>query len=272
MKKLYRKLAVLTVIMLCPVIMAKQAYSAIPITTDSRIKTLVYNENEVFQLTLHYGYQSNIEFANNEEIETLSVGNSYSWKITPVGRRLFIKPLEGAARTNMTVITNKRTYQFEIQSKDPNDSLDDELVYVVRFFYPDPNFAAQQPKIDTAAFAPQIIQPQAQIVPQQFSQGSGQSQFAMPQVQQQGAFNFNYSITGPDAIAPLKIFDDGKQLFMQFPNNNASIPYIFTVDAKNKETSTTYSRQDEYIVIKSVPQRLVLKLDNNVVNVFKEGR
>src|SRR5690606_34865584 len=38
-----------------------------PITTDSRIKTLVYNANEVYQLKFHYGYQSFIEFSNDEE-------------------------------------------------------------------------------------------------------------------------------------------------------------------------------------------------------------
>ncbi len=227
------------------------AQAGIPITTDSRIKTLVYNENEVFHLTLHYGYQSNIEFANNEEIETLSVGNSYSWKITPVGRRLFIKALEGAARTNMTVITNKRTYQFEIESKDPDDNLDEELVYVVRFFYPDASFDKPLPKIDTRKFMPAQPVQAAQMAPQ-------------------NSYNFSYSITGPDKIAPVKIFDDGKELFLQFPNNNALLPYIFIIGPDNTENRTTYSRQGEYIVIKSLPEKLVLRLNQDTVNVFKE--
>ena len=42
---------------------------SIPTTTDSRIRTLVYNPNEVYQLKFHYGYQSFIEFAEDEEIE-----------------------------------------------------------------------------------------------------------------------------------------------------------------------------------------------------------
>ena len=44
----------------------------IPITTDSRIKTLVYNANEIYQLKFHYGYQSYIEFSEKESIETTS--------------------------------------------------------------------------------------------------------------------------------------------------------------------------------------------------------
>ena len=98
------------------------------LTTDSRIKTYIYNPNEVYLLVLHYGFQSHIEFAKNETIETITLGESFAWKLTPLGNKLFIKPMEKNIRTNMTIITNKRTYQFDIVSKD--------LVYVVRFQYP----------------------------------------------------------------------------------------------------------------------------------------
>lgn len=241
MKKFYK------ILIICvSTLFMQTAQAAIPITTDSRIKTLVFNENEVFHLTLHYGFQSNIEFAENEEVETISVGNSYSWKISPVGRRLFLKPLEGAAKTNMTVITNKRTYQFEIESKDPNDSMDEDLVYVVRFFYPSESFDKPLPKIDTEKFIPESIK-------------------------KEDNFNFGYSLTGPDSIAPVKVFDDGKHTFLKFPNNNASIPHIFIVNNK-QETRATYSRVGEYIVIKTIIDELALRLGNDVVRVFNDSR
>jgi hypothetical protein len=75
----------------------------IPITTDSRIKTLVYNANEVFQLKFHYGYQSFIEFSDDEETEMISIGESFAWRLTPAGKRLFIRPLEIGAHTNLTL-------------------------------------------------------------------------------------------------------------------------------------------------------------------------
>lgn len=112
------------------------ALADVPITTDSRIKTYVYNENEVFLVVVHYGYQSSIEFGLGEEVETLSIGDSYAWKINPLGRRLFIKPLEENIHTNMTVITNRRAYQFDLVSKLPEDNIDKELSYVVKFYYP----------------------------------------------------------------------------------------------------------------------------------------
>lgn len=106
------------------------------LTTDSRIKTYIYNKNDIYLLVLHFGFQSQIEFAKGEEVQTISFGDSYAWKVTPLGNRLFIKPLERNIRTNMTIITNKRVYQFDLVSKEPIDGEEKDLVYVVRFFYP----------------------------------------------------------------------------------------------------------------------------------------
>jgi type IV secretion system protein VirB9 len=108
----------------------------LPITTDNRIKTYIYNPNEVYLLVLHFGFQSHLEFSKNEEVQTITLGDSYAWKITPLNNRLFIKPLEKNIRTNMTIITNKRTYQFDIVAKELEDGEEKDLVYVVRFYYP----------------------------------------------------------------------------------------------------------------------------------------
>ena len=113
------------------------SYADIPLATDRRIKTYVYNDNVVYLLLIRSGFQSSVEFENGEEIKTLSLGDAYSWNITPVGNRMFIKPLEDEVRTNMTVITNKRTYQFDVVSqKSEEDSMDQDISYVVRFYYP----------------------------------------------------------------------------------------------------------------------------------------
>jgi type IV secretion system protein VirB9 len=130
------RILLLTLVLFCAFVEASLAVN--PVTTDNRIKTFVYNPNEVYTVVINYGYQTNIEFSKGEEVETLSIGDTYSWKITPVGRRLFIKPLEEDVNTNMTVVTNKRTYQFDVVSKsmEPND-VDMELAYVVKFYYPE---------------------------------------------------------------------------------------------------------------------------------------
>jgi type IV secretion system protein VirB9 len=106
------------------------------ITTDNKIKTYIYNPNEVYLLVLHFGFHSSIEFAKNEEVKTIVLGDSYAWDIRPVLNRLFVRPLEKNIRTNMTIVTNKRTYEFDIAAMEPEEGHEKDLVYVIRFYYP----------------------------------------------------------------------------------------------------------------------------------------
>lgn len=108
----------------------------LPITRDTRIKTYIYNPSEVYLLILHFGYQSHIEFAAGETIETISLGDSYAWKITPLGNRLFVRPLEKNIKTNMTILTNRRAYQFDIVAKELDIGEEADLVYQIKFLYP----------------------------------------------------------------------------------------------------------------------------------------
>src|SRR5574343_413717 len=98
------------------------------VSLDSRIKTFLYNENEIFSLKFRIGYHSIIQFSGEEEIEVISVGDPYPWKMTPIDKKLFIEPIEPGVKTNMTVITNKRMYLFEIESDVTNSSDDADII------------------------------------------------------------------------------------------------------------------------------------------------
>lgn len=132
--KMVVRIIIAILITFCHTIIA-QDYN-LTLTHDSRIKKYIYNPNDVYLLRLHFGYQSQIEFEKSETIQTISLGDTYSWKITPINNRIFINPMEKNARTNMTIITNKRTYQFDIVSQEFNKDDISQLVYVVSFFYP----------------------------------------------------------------------------------------------------------------------------------------
>ena len=103
--------------------------------TDSRIRTYVYNENDIYLVVMDTGFQSIIEFSPDEKVQTMSLGENYAWSVTPMEQRLFIKPLERNIRTNMSVTTNLRTYYFDLVSKSQNET-DADVAYVIRFFYP----------------------------------------------------------------------------------------------------------------------------------------
>ena len=244
-----------------------------PVTTDSRIKTLVYNPNEVYQLKFHYGYQSFIEFADDEETEMISIGESFAWSLTPAGKRLFIRPLEIGAHTNMTIITNKRTYQFDIGSAEYDGRADEELVYTVRFYYPEIGVSIpippqlSQPNIPLNARP----QPMTAIVKNPIPlQNIGQP--LSPEVIGSGRdLNFKYSIAGrSDNITPLKIYDDGKETFFQFKDKNLIVPAINNVDIFGNEQSIGYAIREGFIVVPGTYSQFTLRLADSLICVFNE--
>ena len=220
-----------------------------PVVTDSRIKTLVYNENDVYSLLTHYGYQANIEFGPKERIETVSVGDRVGWQIIPAGRRLFVRPLEEGAHTNMTVITTLRTYQFDLKASIGGDiKPNEELVYVVRFYYPEDDLSHMAP-----SYTSQVpVSPPAAA--------------AMPV---QPAFNYRYTFTGPDKLAPQKIYDDGQSTYFLL---SAAPTSASVVGQDGKETPVTLETlSDGTRRAVAVGARFLLRYGPDTVSVYNEA-
>src|SRR5688572_519677 len=75
---------------------------------EKKFRAYIYNPNDVYRYIGHYTYQGFIEFAGDEIINTISMGNSTAWMFQYLANRLFLKPVADYADTNMTVITNKK--------------------------------------------------------------------------------------------------------------------------------------------------------------------
>lgn len=247
----------------------------VPTTTDSRIRTLVYNPNEVYELKFYYGYQSFIEFAENEEIEMISVGEAFAWRITPSGKRLFIRPLEIAAHTNMTIITSKRTYHFDIRSGEYNGKADEELVYTVRFYYPQvgqPLPIPPQLAVAVPSAAPKPLKPSVRSA---YPQGrvddpSYQKNILKIHRNPQGLeLNFDYTLAGKaDNITPLRVYDNGEETIMQFANDNLIVPTINAVDAFGGEHQLNYSIRDGYVVLPTIERQFTLRLADSLICIY----
>lgn len=270
--------------------------AAEPIISDSRIKTFVYNENDVYTLTTHYGYQSNIEFAKNERIETVSLGDRIAWQIVPAGRRLFVRPQEEGVTTNMTVITNKRSYQFDLRAEAGKLKPNAQLAYVVRFYYPADGVA--QPMVSPAPAAPVRALAPAPLVSAQPQQAfspvptapitsaplapAGFVPPAPPQVTTQNSslvnsssVNLNYTYTGSDAIAPLKVFDNGKATFFRFqPYKGQQVPAISVPSSSGTALPIQVRPVKEgYWAVPMVSKQFQLRYDGagEIVTVYNEG-
>jgi type IV secretion system protein VirB9 len=117
-----------------PSMMTPQLMSEDELPQDERIKILPYDETDVYTLTTKPGYQTNVVFGRGEEVITISVGDRSFWQIVPAGNRMFIRPMNEDVTTNMTVITNRHSYQFDLKSISLTE--DKGNIYVAKFIYP----------------------------------------------------------------------------------------------------------------------------------------
>jgi type IV secretion system protein VirB9 len=233
----------------------------IPTTIDSRIKTFVFNENEVIELTFHYGFQSFIELESDEKIDVISLGEAFPWKITPVKNRIFIRPLQINTNTNMIIITSKRTYMFHLKADSYENKGDEELIYSVRFFYPDNS--QRIPKMPSAVYdnlknLDLKNKNEIDTVLNNFKSGT--------------ILNFDYLMTTNknEAIRVLKVFDDGVNTYFEFENNSL-VPNIYMVDIDSKETQLKYIVDGPYILVNTVQLQFSLRISDSIVCIFNNS-
>jgi type IV secretion system protein VirB9 len=240
----------MAVVGMCLALAASTAHAtkeARPIQIDHRVRLVVYQSDEVYKFTGHYRYQSSIEFAPDEEIKTISMGDSTAWMLNPSGNRLFLKPLEQDATTNMTLITNKHTYLFELHARDTDDIADKEMVFIMRFVYMDSNDGKT-----VSNYMDAVPNPDESDDP--------------------GKYNYSYTISGSDEVAPIRIFDDGEFTFFKFHDKNAEVPAFFWVDDQGNEALINYRTRGDYIVVERVTKRFTLRRGGAIVCVFNEAR
>jgi type IV secretion system protein VirB9 len=104
---------------------------------DPRLQTISYDPNQIVQLSVAQGYQLMVSFAPGENIETIAVGDSAAWQVTANkrGEYLFIKSVQSADNSNLTVVTDARVYTFDLVRA---FGAGGDLPYAVRFTYPTP--------------------------------------------------------------------------------------------------------------------------------------
>jgi|JI10StandDraft_1071094.scaffolds.fasta_scaffold64584_4 type IV secretion system protein VirB9 len=214
---------------------------------DARVKTLTYRDNDVFELQGHYGFTTLIEFSPKERIETASIGDSEAWQVHPSDQRgnvLFIKPLEPNADTNMTVLTDKRIYAFEMTAGMANSSRSDDLAFRVRFIYPD------EESTSAKARKPEKYDP---------LQGQNTSDW-----------NFDYAYSGDKELRPIRAFDDGTFTYLEFSKQD-TMPAVFSVDSKGKESLVNFNVQGTYLIIERVGKQFTLRDGDIATCIFNEA-
>lgn len=203
---------------------------------DPRIRSIYYDPDAVVQLVGHFNYQMMIEFAPGERIENVSIGDALSWQVTPnrAGTLLFVKPIEEASSTNMTVVTDVRRYTFELTARRPARA--SEMTYVLRFSYP-----------------PAPVQVQAIERP--------------PPPERR---NTEYTYTGSRAALPAEVFDDGRFTYFQWPDGG-STPALLLLQEDGSEAIANYGYRDGYVIVEHLAQRFRLRNGSEVATIINRG-
>lgn len=102
---------------------------------DPRLQSIEYRPDQIVRLTGTVGYQLTLELAPDETVRSIALGDSGAWSASTdrSGNRLFLKALVADVTTNMTVITDVRTYAFDLEGV---SEARPTSPYLVRFRYP----------------------------------------------------------------------------------------------------------------------------------------
>lgn len=218
------------------------------IGSEKRFRAYVYNPNEVYRYVGHYLSQSYIEFEKGEIVQTISMGDTTSWQTTVMDNKLFLKPILDFANTNMTVMTNKRTYHFELDAVEAASVTEDDVLFYIKFMYPE----SEDKNI---------------VV---FDMNEKRSD--LPDLRNLDAYNFDYEYSGSDNIAPSKVFDDGEFTYIEFPNKNSyEMPAIYAVDSDGYEMMVNYRIVENYIVVEQLASNFTLRSGNDIVCIYNNN-
>ncbi|WP_419825554.1 TrbG/VirB9 family P-type conjugative transfer protein [Sphingomonas sp.] len=227
--------------------LASDAAMPLAARADPRIAVRPYQAAQVVVVHGRAGVESTIAFADDERIENVAVGNSAAWQVTPNKRAnlLFVKPT-GTRPTNMTVVTDQRTYLFDLVAATAAP------VYMLRFSYPPkPAVPAPRPTPEEVALAAAVA---ATAAPP-----------ASPPPDP-AALNFAWNGKGDKALLPARVYDDGKSIFLSW-DGDVALPAILVRDPSGQEGPVNYTVRGGVIVVDGVPPQLVLRAGKQVATL-----
>lgn len=224
--------------------------TALPAHADSRLVEVRYDEAKVYRVEGKPKVQATIRFGDDEAIENVAVGDSNAWQITPNKRAnlLFVKPMLARASTNMTVVTNKHTYLFDLVANPVA-----QPVYVLSFTYPDPPKSATPPGARLAQGAT-----------------ATPADTAKPAPADPALLNFAWAKAGAAKLLPENVFDDGEAVFLSWPDGRP-VPAILITDSQGTEGPVNFAVRGTTIVVEGVPTQIVLRSGKDRATIVNSG-
>jgi type IV secretion system protein VirB9 len=195
---------------------------------DAHIQAIEYRSGQVVRVRAAPGYQVTIELAPDERVESVALGDGSAFQVTAnkAGNLLFVKPLQADIATNLTVITDVRTYNFELTGVAEASG---DLPYTIRFTYP----------------AVTMLGPQG-----------------LPGGLHAGKMIGEYKLAGDRTLRPAAISDDGVRTYIDWPADGP-LPAVYLRERDGRETLTNGHMRGKFFVIDGVSPHLVFRIDRH---------
>ena len=211
---------------------------------DNRVRAVPYDSEQVYRLRGFTGYQIDLEFETGEYFVGLGAGDLEGLAYSGQDNHLFLKPKAARVATNLTVLTNRRHYQFDyaVRMERP-DPMSADVIYVLRFVYSNESTTRAEEA--------------AKLVDSRLAQAA-----------QSRAGNADYWYCGRPELRPVSASDDGVHTRLRFAAN-AELPAIFVRNDDESESLLNFSMDGGDVIVHRIARRFVLRrgrLQGCVVN------
>jgi len=226
---------------------------------DPRLVERLYDPAEVVRIDGRVNVQTTIRFGDGEAIENVAVGDSTAWQITPNrrGNLLFVKPLGPHAVTNMTVVTSRHTYLFDLIANTGGA----RPLYVLSFTYPDePEAQVRRAENGMPLPAPAL----SAANPLEIAAATDDLAVLDP-----ATLNFAWAGAGDPQLLPERIYDNGDATFLSWPVG-AAMPAILVKDNTGTEGPVNFAVRGDMIVLDQVPGEIVLRSGDTMATLVNE--
>lgn len=239
---------------------------ATPLRGDSRLVQFHYDIDNTYLVLSKPKAVTHIQLAPDEVITSIAAGDTSSWELTPTKNRkhLFVKPKFEDIDTSMTVLTDKRTYQFVLRSTGDGK----KWYQRVSWLYDIEMVLDEEPLPKPVVTEPSTA---AKAVTEEKTVQSGAADIcgATGAGIRPEALQFRYEIKGDAPFKPQIVFDDGKFTYYRMPDSLQELPALFAVIEGTDYSLVNYTVQCQFLVAQRLMESSILKLGRNEIRINK---
>lgn len=226
-----------------------------PVAGDARLVTFDFDPDNTYLILSKPKAVTHLELPEGETIQTVVAGDTAGWELTPSSnlRHFFLKPKHDHLTTSMTLITEKRSYQFVLKSTTEGSKWYQRVTWYV----------PKSKVLDFQAPTP-VAAPAADGVEKQEST----SLSAVDSVKAED-LRFDYTVSGDAPFKPLSVFDNGKMIWLRMPPGLVELPVVFAVDG-DELVLVNYVPRGDSLLVQRLANELLLKIGKAEVRVTKK--